>query len=431
MSGIKDVYVTMTSSQRDSLIRNARVAQETAVQAQYRQRQAENALYNAQAKLDKLNQTLNKEISGLNEEISQMAKAQNERLARQARDVNKTVDELKLQMEQNKRELEGQIGDINARLDKKEQTHKQIAEFWIGQTEAYFADIAEYRHELFTPNELAMLKMQLSQVESDMRAEAFEAAISTSRSVFNKAALLKESVVSAEIEWNGHFSKLQKQLAKVKSDINYSKEMQFVIPTEEGDVTIDANIDYWTENALSVIESQVQALETKLENAENMRSDEIVAFINELRIYEEQIINAQNRAKDAIISSQMRADMAQNMANALENAGWSLCGCTYEEGEENKPLHIKFSNGYGDEIVAVISPDCITENFANNLAINFFDPYNNDESMRGIWIDNIRNTLSEAGLNVGEAKCREGYEVKQSDNERIRDIERTARKGVV
>ena len=102
---------------------------------------------------------------------------------------------------------------------------------------------------------------------------------------------------------------------------------------------------------------------------------------------------------------------------------------SYEGEECNKPLHIKFEDGNGNEIVAVISPDKVNDTLANSLAINFFDPYNNDESMRGIWVDSIKSTLDEAGHNAGTPTCREGYEVKATENEQIRDIEKTRQKG--
>lgn len=58
-----------------------------------------------------------------------------------------------------------------------------------------------------------------------------------------------------------------------------------------------------------------------------------------------------------------------------------------------------------------------------DIKVNFFAPYNN-QNMRGIWDDGI---LESRG-NVGEPIVQPGFEVRQSDNEAIRDLEATAQR---
>lgn len=429
MSGIKDVYVTITQSERNRLISTAKIACETAAQAQYRQQQTQKALNDANAKAAELSRVLNAEISGLNSEIKKMAQEQNRRLKCQADGFNRTIEEIKNQMEQDKLELQNAIKEVQESLDAKEQSHKQMAEFWLEQVSAFIDDIANYRHELFAPNQLNLLRSQLALIGQDMEGEAYQSAISSGRSLFERTANLKDIVVNAEVEWSHYYNELLKLLAQVKSDINYSNDMKFVIETENGDEEIDSQIDYWTEGGLKAIATVVQEIDERIQDAENISTEELVAMIAELKRNSEQIREVQCKAKEALIASQLRADMAGTMADALAGAGWECTGYTYEGDECNKPLHIKFEDGNGNEIVAIISPDKVNDTLANNLAINFFDPYNNDESMRGIWVDSIKSTLDEAGLNAGTPTCREGYEVKSSDNEQIRNIEETKRRG--
>lgn len=430
MSGIKDMYVTMRQSQRDALLRNAAAAAETAVQAQYRERQAKEALNNANAKVSELTKALNSEINGLNSEIKKLTKRQNERLTQQANNFKASINELKSQMAEDKAELEQAISDIQSSLEKKEQSHKNIAEFWIGQTHAFFEDIQKYRHELFAPNRLNQLKLQLDQVMQDIKAEAYQSAIGSARSIFNNAAALREMVVNSEIEWSHFYNELLHELAAVKSEINYSRTMKFVFETEEGAEEIDAQIDYWTNNGLSEIENKVKIIDNQLENANELSTEKLIEMIDELKHIEADIHNVQERAKVGVLASQNRAEMAGVLADALAGKGWECTGYTYEESELVKPLHIKFEDGNGNEIVAVISPECINDTLANNLAVNFFDPYNNDEATRGIWIDSIRQTLSDTGLEVGTPKCRSGYEVKSSDKHELKNIEKTRQKKI-
>ena len=122
----------------------------------------------------------------------------------------------------------------------------------------------------------------------------------------------------------------------------------------------------------------------------------------------------------------MRAEIAGNLADQLQQSGWEFVGYTYEGEEMNAPLHVKLRDMSGNEIVAVISPQQLQNALGTNMEINFFDPYNNDENIRGVWVDGIIESLRRNGLDVGKPVTRPGYEVRQSDNEAIRDLAATA-----
>jgi hypothetical protein len=426
MSGIKDVTVTMTRTERDRLVNNARRADETAQQLQQRQWMVENALNAANANFDSLNRTLNREIAGLNAEINQMANEQNRRLREQAASFNGAITDLKVQMERNRESLQNAINNVQANIQAKENNHRKQADFWINQTKIFFTDIEQYRHDLFTPNQLQKLKNELEQTSSDMQSEAFQSALSTSRGIFNKAAELKEIVVNAEIEWNFYYKKFQKALADTKSNLNYRKTMKFTFATEDGDETVDAKINYWTENVLDCIEEKFVQIEQIATKPNEISTDKLKEMIEELNQINSEIEIAEGKAKEALVSSQFRAEMASKLGEVLIDKGWTCDGSTYESGEYNGKVHVKLSDIKGNEIVAVISPD---ENMANNIELNFFN-IDNDEGFRKMHLESIRNSLKDGGLNIGEPVCRKGYEAKISDNHAIKDIQATAAKKV-
>jgi len=420
MSGIKDVPVTITRSQWDNMVNNARRAEETAQQAQQRQRTADNALNEAKAKIENLNRTLNREISGLNEEMRQMANEQNRRLNEQARNFNEAMGDLKVN-------LEAQINNVQKNIQAKENNHRKLAEFWISQTKIFFTDIEQYRHDLFTPNKLQKLRAELAQTSSDMQSESFQSAISSARNVFNQTAELKEIVVNAEIEWNFYYKKFQETLADTRSNMNYRKTMQFTFATEDGEEKVDANINYWTDKALDSIEEKLVQIEQKAANPNEISTDKLKEMTAELKQINAEMENAEAKAKEALISSQFRAEMASKLGEVLIAQGWTCDGSTYEGGEQNGKVHVKLSDIKGNEIVAVITPD---ENLTNNVEINFFN-IDNDEGFRKTQLKSIQNSLKEdGGLNIGEPVCRKGYEAKISDNHAIKNIEATAAKKV-
>jgi hypothetical protein len=455
MSGIKDARVSMLSSERDRLINNARRAEESAEQMRQRERAAQRATDVANMKVDALNRTLNTEITGLQSDMRDMANDQNRRLREQAAEqnrllqeqgaafnnsiadvnkrmeaqriaLNKSVDEVRQQTENNRRELQKSIDSINARIDEKEKKSKELADRWVGQARAYFDDISRYkRHDLFARGELEKLKGTLDLVIS---SKIDESIVSTGIMVFQDAVSLKEKVAIAEIEWTGLHTILQKALADTKSNLSYRQTMQFTFSTEEGEEAVDAEIDYWTNNELGRIEEKLSQIEKGAAQPDRLSIDELNKMIEELKHINGDIELAEDKAKEAFISSQTRGEMASSLIEMLMDHGWTCKDgdCAYEGGEHNGKVHVKLSDIKHNEIVAVITPD---KDMANNIEIHFFNK-DNDEGFRKTQLKSITESLEEIGLDVGEPVCRKGYESRISGNEAIRDVQATAARKV-
>lgn len=424
MSGKKDVQVRMTREQRDRLITATRQALESAMQLQQREELRQSAQELANSSISLITNLLQQQVNGLHDDFRAMAAEQNRRLSRLANDYARNIEELRKQREKDRAELQAGLDAIKER----DQSHREQALFWVSQAEVFFSDVEQYRHELFTPNQLSRLRTHLAQVQQDIQSEAYQSAIASARNVFNQAVDLKERVVQAEIEWAHYHTQLQQVFADLRSDLYYHQTMQFIIDTDAGEERVDARIDYWSDGLLSSIATVVDQISGVMAQINDVPTAELIAMLERIKELRDLLDKARERAKDALISSQMRAEMASTMAEHLQMAGWEFVGYTYEGNEMNAPLHIKFRDNMGNEIVTVISPQDFLGELCNNMQVNFFDPFNNDENMRGIWVDGILESLRGVGLNVGKPITQPGFEVRQSDNDAIRDLERTATK---
>ena len=459
MSGIKDVTVTMSKSQRDNLLKNAKKAKESAKQAKQREQLAQKALSDANKELDSLNKTLNNEIAGLHKDMQQMSREQNQRLQRQANtfnqqfqaqsrafsnsitDVNKrmesqrialegSINQVKQQVAQNHQQLQSAIENTNARIDArdaKDANHKQIAEFWVSQVQAFMSDIEQYRHELFTPGQLAKWQSEMETIQQrEMNQEAYQTAMASARVAFNNVVVLKEKVVTSETEWGIYHSAFLQALADTQSNLDYHQNMQFEIEMDDGNETVDANINFWTNNTLRRIANAFYEIKVREVGIQEVPTLELIQLLDRLGEINSQMDIAANEAREALISSKHRADMANRLTDALVGCGYNFHeetdGVAYEGEEYNRPVHIKMSDGMNNEIVAVITPNA---DLANNLELNFFYE-TNDEERRTEWIKSMQNSLKEGGVNVSDPVCREGYENTASDAHALRDIQTTA-----
>jgi hypothetical protein len=430
MSGIKDVPVTIHRSQWEAMQNNVRRAEETAYQTQQRQRAAENALNAANERFNSLNQKLNREISGLSDEMKQMASEQNRRLREQAKSFNTEMSNLKVnleaQIEKNRESLQNSIDNIQKSIQAKEDNRRKQAEFWVHQTETFLKDIEQYRYNLFAPKQFQKIKEDLKQANTDIQSGDPVLAINPARTAFKEVIELKEIVVNAEMEWSSCNQEFQKLLADTRSILNYRKDMDFTFSTEDGEENIKAEINYWTENALNGIEEKLAQIEKKAKLVDELPTDALRETTDELRNINAEMEVAENKARDFLLLSQSRAEIADKFGELLEGRGWTCEGCTYEGGEEEykEKVHAKFRDIKGNEIVAVISPD---ENMTNNIELNFFN-LDNDAEFRQMHLESIRNSLKEGGLDLGTPVCRKGYESKVSDNTALKDIKATAAK---
>lgn len=374
------------------------------------------------------------QVSTLQKQREKDRKDLTAQIARESAAINAQLEKdratMRAQLEQNRKELQQSIDEVQSRITRKEKAHSRIAQFWIEQAQAYFNDIEQYRHELFAPAQLARLRTQLDQTMQDVKNETYEAAIASARSIFNNAAELKDRIIHQEIEWSDYFGMLQIVLADVKSNYNYYQSMRIIVPTDEGEEQIDARVDYWTDGRLTDVGAAIAAIDAKVVDADNITTSELISLREQLMELNRQMDDIREESIQALIASQVRNEVASSIADSLMDAGWVCDGAAYEGNEESEAVHVKLRDNIGNEIVAIISPTKTGNGYGNNLEVNFFDPYENDLTMRGIRVASISESLREIGLDVGQPITREGYEVRPSDNDAIRDIEATARKPV-
>ena len=443
MSGIKEMTVTMTQTERDRLYNNVRISNETIAQAQRREQEARNALIVAQKQTATLQSRMDNEISGLHSTIKVMSeeqnkriKEQNERMNEQAVSFNISIndlkkqmkrnnDELKRQMNKNKKELSNYIEKVRKDIEKKEKSKEKIANLWISQAKAFFKDIEKSRHDLFTPGELRELELQLERTTTDMKNQMYESATSDSREVFYKAFKLKDVIANAEMEWSEQFKLYQYMLSTVKSNISSSYEKDFIFNTDSGEKSVDANINYWTNGELNKMRDVVKEIIKQGKEPDKMSTALLKDMTDNLEQINTEVMRLEEKAKEELIASQKRGEMANHLIEVFDAKGWSAKGVTYEGDEQNNPVYVKMSDGCENEFVVVISPDRENANgngvLGNTIEINHFNE-SNDLTLNGILISDIAHSMNDNGLKVGSPICREGYMDKTSDNHTARDL---------
>ena len=430
MSGIKETFVSMPTRQRDSMLSQIRQSQNEVARVNERNRQLQEANNNAQTRINALDNKINTQIAGLSNQIREVERRQNaafrNALERQGADIRSEIREqgvqLRREMQSQRTELTQMINSVVQQINAEKQGQQERALEWVSQVEAFIKEIDNYRHNMFTPNRLQGIRTRLQHAQGSINLGDYQAAISTAQEAFTEAALLRCDVVNAEIEWVRSFERLSNDVAELSAEINATKLLNFEI----GDEIINAQIDYWTEGALSRLEERVSEIKQILKEPDNVSNDNLVSLITEIYNLSQNLSTPRtgliDLAREAIMLSQCRADIISDIAEVFADRGWRLDDYTYRNGEEKEALHGKIVDGTGNEIVVIVEPQMNQGKLENKILLNFFDEdYNTSNTeMR---VSSIKQTLKENDL-ITDLRCVEGYQNKPSDKEELRDIGR-------
>lgn len=419
MSGIKETYVQLTTTQRDTMLRQCREAQDEAARLRERALQLESANREAQSKITTLDNKINTQIRGLTNEIREIEREQN---ASFRNALEKQGADIRREMQEQKQELTRIINNIVKQINEREHGKQQRAVLWASQAEAFINEIDKYRHELFTPNRLQMLRTRLQQAQNSITAGDFEAAISSAQECFNGAVILRSDVIEAEFDWIRCYDELSQRYDNLSRAINDAKLLRHQI----GEKQVDAKIDYWTNGALREMETHFLSIKENLKNPNNISRDELVSMSSQIDNMIDHLNNPQTgiiiSSYEALMLSVYRSNMVEDIANILSERGWNLDDYTYRGSEQKNDLYAKITDGTGNELVVIIEPQTNQGKLENKLTLNFFNDKEFDESSMNRRISNMRNDLSEHGIKL-DLRCVEGYERKPSDRKEIRNLD--------
>lgn len=447
MSGVKEYPVTLTNIERDRMMNSCRIAGDQARANQIAMQQMKEAENILSHRVDGMDQKFKKEINGMSVEMQRIERAQNESLRKQAQNfmqalsnqhgeimqtINQQRKEINQALSTQKRELEGQIQSVIVSIQQKEQNHKKQAELWIQDVSLMLQNIdEEYRHEQFKPGGLAKLRQELSMGKTNNQNGVPEAAISTAQNVYMRATDYKFELVVLELEWEASLAATKQSLISALTSINVQEDCRFTFETETGDVSVDGDVNMWTCGKLSANKVKIDEIANRLKTPDALSTEQLELLNEQLMIIRAETDSLGDYAKEALIASQIRVNIADNILGALEDAGWKLEDSTYNCEDMREAYNVKLTNGLGDEIVAIINPrESLNHLISNELIINFFDESTNDEKVRSSHLHSITSALDNNGLVCGDPKCKEGYENRPSDNEKLRDFENIRKQGV-
>lgn len=317
-----------------------------------------------------------------------------------------------------------QIAQLEANINQERQRQMKLGEDLLADVELIWQQIErDYPHQRFAPGRLADLRRGLELAKSNLQAGLSQAAISTCQNTYLDLADLRLELARKEQEWqllyNAAITDVRSLIAEVQA--NRECEMEFGQGAETDRFKVE--LDYWTKGRLSQYESQLNQLESRLKSGvSTLTIPQLEALGKEINSRQPILGEIVQEAKLAILSSQLRVEIADRVVETLSSLGYTLVNpdadAVYEGEDQRQAFVVKVKNIAGDEVVTVISPD--QEFGVNSISINTFSPTLLDEKATGQNAKAIFDILEQEGVRgQGQIECREQPRAEYRDVQQV------------
>ncbi|MFP4423322.1 MAG: hypothetical protein ACLFRG_22555, partial [Desulfococcaceae bacterium] len=325
-----------------------------------------------------------------------------------------------------RRELEGRIREVHNAMIQKEMNERDMAAQWLGDTETFLDAIGrEYRHEKFKPGELEKLRAEMALAQGNMNGGSFQAATAAAQQTYLRASELRMELEQLEMEWEAHLEAARRNAAEVLAACDAQTVCKFTFDTEEGAEEVDGQVDFWTQGGLAGLRNRVAEEMKRLGAPEDLSLEDLKQSIAQSEAWRQESLDLAEKAKDALIASQLRNNIGQTIEEALIDQGWEIDDAAYEGEDFRDAVHVKLKHLSGDEIVTIVTPEESPEGtIRNNLRVAFFDRNTNDENSRLERLRTIHQVLEAEGLEMGPPTCQKGTENQPSTDESLLNFEK-------
>jgi hypothetical protein len=434
MSGRKEYPISITNVQWQRMNREIATARSDAQTANRDRERAERDRKRAEdvarQRMQEMQSRCNQQINGLNRELQNQAQRQAEALRRtqttfdqslrnqaqqqvnalhQAQnDLNSRIQQQRTVLEQAMREqkaelerqlraaqaeMQTEINNINNRMEAERKGQSEIANYWIIQARNLLDDIdSKYRHRLFKPGEWDRLNSRIRQAENNAAnlINLNQAAFSAAQEVCNRAMDLRGEIIIAESEWIQTLNIANNLIVESTGRIERLEELEYTLQEDGEDVVYSAEVDYWSNGALSEAKGDIERLRGLIAKPDDLTIKDLQDYIAQIKHLDDKITAAAELAGDNFQASQLRRRMGADIQAKLP--GWGLDEILFEGEDERKDLHLIFTHRNGADRLSLIIRN--GQEGAARIVSDLFCETDNSLDSRDRWVNEVTAAIN-------------------------------------
>lgn len=402
----QEVDRTISSLQSDVRAREQRLQQ----QLQKQQRETNTAIQNEkQARMQQvraLDEQLHQEMHAqerrltqrIQESANQVWKDTQSLVAAQERKLTGLIEREREERQKGQQALQQQLDQIAHDRQKQE----EMARAWI-EDAARMQTLIEghYQHEHFAPGQVLRIGRAVEQARDNLAQGMPQAAITQAQQAYYDLSDLRLELERLEHEWqilrNAALEAARDLLTVASNNRQCQTVLDGAVVTDEQGDPITVEVDWWTDGKLSALEQEVQTLtervgdDTTLVTTEDLQ--QIVA--RDLPSLCQRLDDVVAEAQAAVISSQMRINIADIVMDTLEQRGFAIQDATYEGDDMRQGYVAKAMDRDGGEVVAVVAP---VGPGKNELTIHSYDEMQRSMDEVRARSESLSRSLQEQGV---------------------------------
>ena len=280
----------------------------------------------------------------------------------------------------------------------KEAFNQQTARAFIEDLERQIQEANEHLpHRKFTPGQLEKIRRNTTDAKMEV-SQREQAAMAGAKAAYFDLVDLREEIIRKEQEFNLWHQATLEMARSLFENVRANREVSL----EQSEELVE--VDFWTNGRFSALEEQIKVIKDELEHGrEDYSLEEVKQRMEELKTLAEEEQALIKEAVERVISSQLRAEMADVVVEALQKEGFTMLESGYEKEDQRKVYLVKVANNAGTEIVAAVVPN--DETNTNTLSINTRDERFFREELTQARFEDIKRLLQESGLHVGKTEC--------------------------
>lgn len=465
MSGRKCADVRISQDRYNKLLSNAKRADNAKRAAESRVQKERDRNRKMQRNFEGRQQAMQEEyrngLNGLSADIRGLEKQQNKRLeevrhqsaqrleevrhqsardlAALGRDVNRRIEQQGKRFQQalkdqgasfqqalkdHRSEVNGALQAIRDDIRTDRERQRQAAQSQVDDLEKLFQLMRSQRtHERFAPGKLDSLEDRFSLCRNNLESGNFQAALANGQERYFEYQELQLRIAERQAEWEAYLAEVRRLAEETSGAMAAAEGATYSFA--EGDMSqeVEAQVDYWSEGALTDFRNRLDGHLGRLGDPEKLSTDELKQMLDEIAPMEAELADIVEQAKERLVQSQVRQNIATSILTSFEGTHWELDDSTYEHEDFRRGLHLKLKNDAEEEIVASVTPvETSGGGITSNVEINFFDRFN-DDRLRQARLSDMHESMHTEGVQVGSFECLDQSE-NRSGNEQMRDFER-------
>ena len=339
----------------------------------------------------------------------------NRLMQEQAQKFNQIVEQERSSRQQEQQVLQQQLEQVVGNIEQDKQRKQKLAQDLLADVQLIWQQIdRNYQHGRFAPDRLANLNRLLAMAQDNVGAGLYEAAIANAQQTYLALADLRLELEQKEQEWLLLYNAALGDVRSLLAEARASRQCEVEVGEGNEAEKFNLDVDYWTNGRLGQYEQQLNQIVETLQaaslqnNQSSLTTEQLKALTGRIAALQPTLGEIVEQARSVILSSQLRAEIADTVVEALASLGYTLVDpetdAAYEGDDQRQAYLVKVKNLAGDEVVTVINPE--KEFGANSVSINAFSQSIVDETAAQQNAQAIFDHLESAGVKgIGPTQC--------------------------